>query len=188
MLGQLHRSLTGLLVGIALSAIAGCGSSEPAVQKTEQVKKENSISVERKLPLKEYEATLNPSDFDQTVEVVQREHETEKPQESLEIRRDSTVVEEVVSQGFRIQIFSSSSIDEATDAKLLAIGTFAQDSVYLLYDAPVYKVRIGDFVSRYEASQKLPDAVELGYRDAWIVPDRIVQRKIRIVAPAVTPH
>jgi hypothetical protein len=71
---------------------------------------------------------------------------------------------------------------------MLAMGKIVQDSVYLLFDAPVYKVRVGDFVSRYEAGQKLPDIVELGYRDAWIVPDKIVQRKMRVVAPAATPR
>jgi hypothetical protein len=42
----------------------------------------------------------------------------------------------------------------------------------------VYKVRVGDFANRYEANQRLPEFVEKGYRDAWIVPDRIVQRKL----------
>ena len=40
----------------------------------------------------------------------------------------------------------------------------------------------------HEAGQKLPDIVELGYRDAWIVPDKIVQRKVRAIAPAATPR
>ncbi len=191
MLGQLHRTLTPLLLTGALSALIGigCGSSEPVARKPEPKPQEPPKVVERKLPLKEYEATLNPSDFDQTVEVVQRTHESElQLQKQVEIPKDSTVLEETVSQGFRIQIFSSSNIDDATDARLLAAGKLAQDSVYLLYDAPVYKVRVGDFISRYEANQRLPDIVEKGYRDAWVVPDRIVQRKVRVVAPAVTPH
>jgi hypothetical protein len=37
---------------------------------------------------------------------------------------------------------------------------------------------VGDFVNRYEANQRLPEFVEKGYRDAWIVPDRTVQRKL----------
>ena len=189
MLGQLHRTLTPLLLTGALSALIGCGSSEPVAQRPEPKPQEPPKVVERKLPLKEYEATLNPSDFDQTVEVVQRTHESElQLQKQVEIPKDSTVLEETVSQGFRIQIFSSSNIDDVTDARLLAAEKMAPDSVYLLYDAPVYKVRVGDFISRYEANQKLPDIVEKGYRDAWVVPDRIVQRKVRVVAPAVTPH
>jgi hypothetical protein len=61
---------------------------------------------------------------------------------------------------------------------------FIGDSVYVVYDAPVYKIRVGDFVNRYEANQRLPEFTEKGYRDAWIVPDRIVQRKfVRVPLP-----
>lgn len=188
MLGQLYSTLKLFLLIVLLCFGAGCGSSEQVVVQPPIKPQEAPKIVERKLPLKEYEATLNPSDFDQTVEVVQRMHEAEQHLQHLDIPIDSTVIEEVVTQGFRIQIYSSSNIQEATDAKMLAVGKLLQDSVYLLYDAPVYKVRVGDFISRYEAGQKLPDIVDLGYRDAWIVPDKIVQRKKRVVAPAPTPR
>ena len=88
------------------------------------------------------------------------------------------IVQEEVVQGFRIQIFSSSNVDEATLMKNLALEKFVGDSIYVVYDAPVYKVRVGDFLNRYEANQRLPEFVEKGYREAWIVPDRIVQRKL----------
>jgi hypothetical protein len=68
--------------------------------------------------------------------------------------------------------------------KTVAVEKFPRDSIYVVYDAPVYKIRVGDFISRYEANQRLPEFVEKGYRDAWIVPDRIVQRKlIRVFLP-----
>ncbi len=87
-------------------------------------------------------------------------------------------MQEETVQGFRIQIFSSSNIDDANAAKKGAEGKFSNDSVYIVFDAPVYKVRVGDFVNRYDASQRLPEFVDKGYRDAWIVPDQIEQRKI----------
>jgi hypothetical protein len=100
----------------------------------------------------------------------------QKQQNPLEIPKDSMIVQEEVVQGYRIQIFSSSNVDETTLMKNLAVEKFVGDSIYVVYDAPVYKVRIGDFINRYEANQRLPEFVEKGYRDAWIVPDRIVQR------------
>ena len=139
----------------------------------------NEQTKEKILLLSEYEGTLNPVDFDHEIEFVQKAQGTERKQpNTLEIPRDSLIVQEEAVQGFRIQIFSSSNVDETILMKNLALEKFLGDSIYVVYDAPVYKVRVGDFLNRYEASQRLPEFVAKGYRDAWIVPDRIVQRRL----------
>jgi hypothetical protein len=169
----------GLKIGLSVALLCtglACSSSGPAVAKQEKPKQDGKK--ERKAPLSEYEATLRPSDFDEEVEAVQLKHAEEIPPEEPDIPRDSTVVREEILQGFRIQIFSSANIDESTKIKANAQPKLPQDSVYVVYDPPVYKVRIGDFISRYEAGIKLPLVVEQGYPDAWIVPDRIIQRKV----------
>jgi hypothetical protein len=179
MLDQLYtmmksRIYFSMLCMLALMA-AGCAPSSSL--RNEEPKQETTK--EKKLPLAEYEATLNPADYDQEVEVVEKTHREEKKQQApVEIPRDSVVVKEEVVQGFRIQVFSSSGVDEAALMKEVVIEKFSGDSVYVVYDAPVYKVRVGDFVNRYEANQRLPEFIEKGYRDAWIVPDRIIQRKV----------
>jgi hypothetical protein len=155
---------------------AGCTSSKP-IQIEE--KKKNETQKEIKVRLSDYEAKLNPADFDREIEVIQKARSEElKKQPPLEIPKDSLTVQEEVIQGFRIQIYSSSNVDEASVTKNLAAEKFIGDSMYVVYDAPVYKVRVGDFVNRYEANQRLPEFVEKGYRDAWIVPDRVVMRKL----------
>jgi hypothetical protein len=180
MLDQLYsikvnkQLFAGLFLLTAIAA--GCISSKP-FQAEEKQKHEQPK--EKKLQLSEYEATLNPMEFDREIEVVQKaQSEEQKQQIPLDIPKDSLVVQEEVGQGFRIQIFSSSNVDETTLMKNLALEKLVGDSIYVVYDAPVYKVRVGDFVNRYEANQRLPEFVEKGYRDAWIVPDRIVQRKL----------
>jgi len=179
MLDQLHTMMKIQILFFALCVLvlltAGCTSSRPSIRDKEP---KQEIPKEDKRSLAEYEATLNPADYDQEVEVVENAHVEEKKQQApLEIPKDSLVVEEEVVQGFRIQVFSSSGVDEATLMKNVVMEKFIGDSVYVVYDAPVYKVRVGDFVNRYEANQRLPEFTEKGYRDAWIVPDRIVQRK-----------
>jgi SPOR domain len=170
------------LLCVLVLVSAGCSSSGPFIR-DEEPKQE--APKEDKHSLAEYEATLNPADYDQEVEVVENAHVEEKKQRSpLEIPKDSLAVEEEVVQGFRIQVFSSSSVDETTLMKNVVTEKFIGDSVYIVYDAPVYKIRVGDFVNRYEASQRLPEFTEKGYRDAWIVPDRIVHRKfVRVSLP-----
>jgi hypothetical protein len=180
MLDQLYpiKIKKQLFAGIFLltTLMIGCTSSKPFLIK-EKPKYEQPT--EKKLLLSEYEATLNPVEFDQEIEIVQKaQSDEQKQQNPLEIPKDSMIVQEEVVQGFRIQIFSSSNVDETTLMKNLALEKFVGDSIYVVYDAPVYKLRIGDFVNRYEANQRLPEFVEKGYRDAWIVPDRIIQQKL----------
>ncbi len=176
MLDQLHtvtfrRNLKACAIILLLLA-TGCSSSRRAADKDGEATKE------RKLSLAQYESTLNPSDYDEEIEAVQKAHAEEKGHTQLNIPNDSTIVQQEMIQGFRIQIFSSSNVDDANAAKKAAEGKFPNDSVYIVFDAPVYKVRVGDFVNRYDASQRLPDLVDKGYRDAWIVPDQVEQRKV----------
>ncbi len=163
--------LAGLLVGMT-----ACGSSSP--QSSDQQKERQETKKEMKAPLSHYEATLDPSDYDEEVEAVQKKQDVERPHVELNIPKDSTTVEETPQLGFRIQVFSTSSIDEAMKMKSEVLAKLPQDSVYVVYDPPVYKVRLGDFPSRYDASIKLSSVVDLGFPDAWIVPDNIVRRKV----------
>ncbi len=179
MLDQFYTMMKTLIIYSALCILmlltAGCSSSSKLFR-DEEFEQKRLKDGERSLA--EYESTLNPTDYDQEVEAVEKIHIDEKRQRSpLEIPKDSLVIEEEEVQGFRIQIFSSSGVDEAALVKDIAMKKFIVDSVYLVYDAPVYKVRVGDFLNRYEANQRLPEFTEKGYRDAWIVPDRIIQRK-----------
>jgi septal ring-binding cell division protein DamX len=155
-----------------LFLLAGCGPGKEAFQSPD-VQDEKS-----KKPLSYYEATLRPSDFDEEVEIVQKAHSQTAGFVPLEIPSDSAVIVEEFTQGFRVQIFASSSIDEANAAKATAEEKAIRDSIYIVYDPPVYKVRVGDYATRFEANQHLTRLVNIGYPDAWVVADRVVQRKM----------
>lgn len=123
-----------------------------------------------------FERTLNPSDFDEEVYAVRTFTDDTVSSGSLVIPSDSVTMVEGVGQGFRIQVFASAKIDEANAARRLVAERFPADSIYMVYDPPVYKIRVGNYRTRLEASRRLPAIVEQGYPDAWIVADRIVQR------------
>jgi len=178
MLGQLHRKinlLTVAFLAVVVCTCVACSSSNPDT--TEQRSKPDAQK-DMKKPLSEYEATLDPSQYDEDVEVVQKKKEEEKPAQELQLPKDSIVVQEISQLGFRIQIFSTSNIDEAMNIKTNFLAKLPQDSVYVVYDPPIYKIRLGDYPTRYDASIELPTVVSMGYPDAWIVPDNIVRRKI----------
>jgi hypothetical protein len=76
-------------------------------------------------------------------------------------------------QGFRVQIFASTVEQSAKEVENKARFEFSEN-IYLTYEPPNYKVRVGDFVSRVEADLVRQKAISLGYKGAWVVADKII--------------
>lgn len=80
---------------------------------------------------------------------------------------DSSSVDEKVP-GYRVQIISTRDEAEARAIKRDALLIF-DEGVYLTFDDPYYKVRIGDAISRFDANDLQEVAVSKGYLEAWVV-------------------
>ena len=78
--------------------------------------------------------------------------------------------------GFRLQIFESSSVDQATK-KFNKFKKILSDSLYLTFEAPFYKVRYGDFFSKEEAEIEKKKLSKKGLKNIWTIRSRI--KKIR---------
>ena len=85
------------------------------------------------------------------------------------ITSDTLVQKDVEGvQGYRVQIFVSSNMESAQKIVAEAEEIFPKE-VYLQYDAPYYKIRIGNCLTRREGDLLKERAVRRGYRDAWVV-------------------
>jgi hypothetical protein len=94
--------------------------------------------------------------------------------EELEGETTPFVSEPVKKQGYRVQIAAYQSQADANSAADRARGSLGR-SVYVQYIAPYYKVRVGNFSSKYEATQYRNQLRSTtSYRDAWVVPSEIV--------------
>ncbi len=78
---------------------------------------------------------------------------------------------------YRIQLFTSKTYGPAAREQKIAREVFDKD-IYLDYEVPYYKVRIGDFSSFDNAEIYLPAAVEAGYKNAWVVKVAVNVQKI----------
>ena len=76
--------------------------------------------------------------------------------------------------GFRLQVFESSSAEEANRI-LRKFGRALPDSLYLAFEAPLYKIRYGNFVTKNHADAIKETLVKKGYKNIWIVRSRIKQ-------------
>lgn len=75
-------------------------------------------------------------------------------------------------QGYRIQIFSGNSKDEANRVKSDFYNKFPSLRCYLTYQQPYYKLRVGDYEDQESAKA---DARRLArtYPSSFLVPDEV---------------
>lgn len=81
--------------------------------------------------------------------------------------------------GFRVQVCASRTEATARNLFSRAQNLFAKYEffkVYLEYDSPYYKVRIGDFKTRYDADRLLRFAIANNFHDAWIVKTNVYEQ------------
>jgi hypothetical protein len=75
-------------------------------------------------------------------------------------------------QGFRIQIYSNSDRKTATDIRTKALQILPESEVYLVYQQPYFRVRVGDFRNRFEAYPIYRKLLS-EFDNVLIVPDKI---------------
>ena len=78
------------------------------------------------------------------------------------------------SEGFRLQIFETVSKHSA-DTTLAYFQKTLEDTVYLIFEAPLYKLHFGNFLTKKEAEIQKIKLNRLGFKDIWIVRSRIHQ-------------
>jgi hypothetical protein len=77
--------------------------------------------------------------------------------------------------GYRVEIFFSSAMnarERALEIKKEFLSSYPDHNVHILFSAPNFKVRVGDFRTKNEAL-KLYKKIQKDYPGAFIVPDII---------------
>jgi SPOR domain len=76
------------------------------------------------------------------------------------------------TDGYRIQLMYTDVRDEVYKSKSKTYGEFPDLPSYVEYEQPYYKLRIGDFSTRLEATYYLQKVIAI-YSGAFIVKDKI---------------
>ena len=164
MIKKMLRILGFVLI---LSVIWSCGASKPVTvveRKPEEPRLDESFD-----PL-----MLQDEDITFPAETAYPNGAGEEVLPGLNNTAPGAEVNQLVD-GFRIQIFASKDIERATLEKKQAEFQFLEDSVavYIEFDSPMYKVRVGDFRNREDAEKLKRIARRKGYREAWIVKTKV---------------
>ncbi len=150
-----------ILVGLVVGLFAGCGSQKGVRKGGGRMEPKHGIVREDfdPLTLKEKELKIK------TIRSVEAKSDYD---DSLlkGIGGENELNREI--SGYRVQICAVAIEDTARSIQRDAIIKF-NENVYLTFDSPYYKVRIGDFKTRYEAEQFQKLAIKRGFPEAWII-------------------
>jgi hypothetical protein len=163
---------TGLVVIAAAALLSSC---TPSREGTREGTARGSQD-----PLGSYEADFRPSDHDTLAPPAV--HAGPPP---FRQNRDTTGggsfstpdADGELVQGFRVQIFATTDIDQAKAKKSEAESDFPSEWFYLQYDPPTYKIRGGNFLQRYEAERFVRLAAEKGFTNSWAVPEKVFKQQ-----------
>ncbi len=164
---RLHRFLDRFfLAGLFAFLIGGCASN-----------KESSTPPTK--TLREHEKTFDPSKY--RVKPAPEPQETTPPPDIQPVELPEVWVERSEKvMGFRVQLHSTTDMNEAraTLAELksrLDSLSMEEGRMDLVFDAPYYKVRYGDFLSKSDADTMRDQLHGLGFSNAWVVRDNIIR-------------
>ncbi len=130
------------------------------------------------LPLKEklstFERSFKPSFYDTEVYLYKKNDSTKTQGRAID---QLTAAPPETLQGFRIQLLATNNYDDANITRTTLTASFPELWIYLVFEAPTYKIRVGDFVNRAEAKTLMDQFQKQGFKTAWIVPDRVIKNQ-----------
>ncbi|MCY7420855.1 MAG: SPOR domain-containing protein [Chitinophagaceae bacterium] len=96
-----------------------------------------------------------------------------------EINHKAVMMNITHASGYRIQVINTQSRDDANNVKTEMLRRFPEQKTYLLYKAPNFKVRVGNFLTQREAEpvRKMIAALYPA-RSIFLVSDRVEYRPI----------
>jgi len=129
-------------------------------------------------PLREHEKSFDPGAYrvaeQDTTTVVETETPAPETEEISWVERVRKIM------GFRIQLHSTTNIDDAQE-QLISLQS-RLDSLDIVparldmsFDAPYYKIRLGDFLTKPPADSLRDLLHEHGVPEAWVVRDKVLQ-------------
>jgi SPOR domain len=101
----------------------------------------------------------------------------------IAINEETTRESRRIVPGFRIQVMNTPDRNKVYDAKVKIYQEYPDWKPYLLYQAPNYKLRVGDFKTEDEANAALQQLARLFPSGLYVIRDMIELKLSDLFAP-----
>ena len=92
--------------------------------------------------------------------------------ENLLTNKNSIDSTQFIIEGFRVQIFATEELAKAEQLQK-DLSNILNQNIYIVFEAPNYKVRVGNFIDRNKAEDFRENVLNKGYTSSWIIRTRI---------------
>lgn len=152
-----------ILLGLAV-VLPGCGSSTDVTTKNPP------------RTMRQHEESFDPSAYRPPSADTVATAPAAQPEAS--VPSEEWVEQKVRTMGFRVQLHSTASLDEAQETLTAYRGRLDSlqvdaGRVDMVFDAPYYKIRAGDFVVKAGADSLRETLHAAGFPEAWVVRDNV---------------
>jgi len=175
------NSFSPSLILVLITLLVSCGTSTSSrySKNDEQKKNENTSNEDKSVNT----STLK-EDFDITpykTEIVIPEKKTYNGKNDKNIWFDygtpqtETKLKSLVGteEGFRVLVITTDNLEEANQIKADVYFSKNADEVYVDFEPPFYKVKVGDIDSQKSADELKFKLNQLGYKEAKVIKDKI---------------
>jgi len=98
--------------------------------------------------------------------------------DSLIIKHKKIQKEKSGIEGYRIQVAFASKKAEISEKRIAFIKKYPEIIIYLTYNTPYYKLRIGNFRTKLQA-EKIKNKIRKHYPGSYIVPEIIPYTELK---------
>ena len=157
----------GILSSLSL-ALLNCGSSQETIRK--------DLPQQKPAASGRYDESFDPltlQDDDLVIAADSIRTSKNTGETSANLPGQSSIPNE--TEGFRVQIMATNNIGSASLTEQEATARFGPQGfkVYLVFEAPLYKIRVGDCLERNAAEELRDKAKDFGYGGAFVVKSKI---------------
>ncbi|MCR4438847.1 MAG: SPOR domain-containing protein [bacterium] len=160
MMSRIALWTLGALLGLT-ALVAGCATTPRGKESTSAAKKVSGVVED-----------WDPASLKESEPAIPVPEGVARPSKGVVTQPEpfgtETAAQPSLLQGYRVQIISTPFEEVAREVRKEAVLKF-EEPVYMVFDAPYYKVRVGDCLSRFEAEELQQKAIEKGFGQAWVV-------------------
>ena len=166
-----------ILITLSVLSLIGCSASTGSRYETKEGKKTETTTKTSEVK-KEITEDFDISPYETEIEIEEAPIISGKlPDDVWYGYADSSAQLERkilgTTDGYRVQVLSTDDIDEANQVRTELYEKTAQKEVYVIFEPPFYKVKVGDFKSKTDANDFKFKLNQMGYTEAKVVQETI---------------